>query len=169
MTRRQLRETPIINSILGVAQDIKESELGDKVGRARDSIADKKEELREKWETSQHPYEPCPARPRHGTQSCHSLVYQASGIVDSVFSETEDARAYREVRMIDSTFDPYHFVQEMRDVIVPAVRATAGNCVNRALTSPAACESMAARRSAHAQELVHRRRHVSNQCCTESP
>jgi hypothetical protein len=72
----QLRQQPIIQSLLEVQEQLADSPVGQQAAQVRDAAKDKKEELVEKWETSQHP-----------------LVYNASYAVDAIFSENEHGRA----------------------------------------------------------------------------
>lgn len=53
--------------------------------------------------------------------SIRSLIVNSSYMVDNLLAETEHGRALREIRQLDTGFDEYSFLQEMRDEYVPAL------------------------------------------------
>lgn len=92
-----LKDAPLIESLLEMSKKVKESKVGETVSYAT-------EDLREKWETSQHP-----------------LVYKLSAVYDELFSESDTAKAIREVRRTDPTFLEAALRDEMKESIVPAM------------------------------------------------
>ena len=56
-----LVNTPLIQVLLEGARKLKESEVGQAAKQVKVKLDDSKEALREKWETSQHPYVTVPA------------------------------------------------------------------------------------------------------------
>ena len=92
-----LKDAPLIESLLQMSKKVKESKVGETVSYAT-------EDLREKWETSQHP-----------------LVYKLSAVYDELFSESDTAKAIREVRRTDPTFLEAALRDEMKESIVPAM------------------------------------------------
>ena len=92
-----LKDAPLIESLLEMSRKVKESKVGETVTYAT-------EDFREKWETSQHP-----------------LVYKLSAVYDELFSESETARAIKEVRRTDPTFLEDALRDEMKNRIVPAM------------------------------------------------
>ena len=52
-----------------------------------------------------------------------SLVVNASYVVDNLLAETEQGRALTAIGALDAGFEPYAFVQEMGDVLLPALTA----------------------------------------------
>ena len=92
-----LKDAPLIESLLEMSKKVKESKVGETVTYAT-------EDFREKWETSQHP-----------------LVYKISAVYDELFSESDTARAIKEVRRTDPTFLEDALRDEMKNRIVPAM------------------------------------------------
>lgn len=92
-----LKDAPLIESLLEMSRKVKESKVGETVTYAT-------EDFREKWETSQHP-----------------LVYKLSAVYDELFSESDTARAIKEVRRTDPTFLEDALRDEMKNRIVPAM------------------------------------------------
>lgn len=92
-----LKDAPLIESLLEMSKKVKESKVGETVAYAT-------EDFREKWETSQHP-----------------LVYKISAVYDELFSESDTARAIKEVRRTDPTFLEDALRDEMKNRIVPAM------------------------------------------------
>lgn len=92
-----LKDAPLIESLLEMGKKVKESKVGETVTYAT-------EDFREKWETSQHP-----------------LVYKLSAVYDELFSESDTAKAIKEVRRTDPTFLEDALRDEMKHRIVPAM------------------------------------------------
>ena len=92
-----LKDAPLIESLLEMGKKVKESKVGETVSYAT-------EDFREKWETSQHP-----------------LVYKLSAVYDELFSESDTAKAIKEVRRTDPTFLEDALRDEMKHRIVPAM------------------------------------------------
>ena len=65
---------------------------------------DLRDELRERWETSQNPW-----------------VYRLSGWHDTFFAETETAQAIREVQRLDPEFEIEEFLQALQAETLPHV------------------------------------------------
>lgn len=100
----RLMQQPIMQSLMHALDDVKESEIGQRAAEVKAKVSDKREELQEKWETSQHP-----------------LVYNASYAVDAMFSESDQGRGMREMLLIDKDFDEAEFLDEMQHAIIPQV------------------------------------------------
>ena len=96
--------TPIISAILAVGAQVAAGPVGEAVGAARTRVRDRVEDLQEKWETSQHP-----------------LVVNASYLVDNFVAETEHGRAIAAIGAVDPDFDPYVFVKDMQERILPTL------------------------------------------------
>lgn len=92
-----LKDAPLIERLLDMSKKVKESKIGETITYAG-------EDMREKWETSQHP-----------------LVYKLSAVYDELFSESDTARAIKEVRRTDPTFLEDALRDEMKNSIVPAM------------------------------------------------
>jgi mitochondrial import inner membrane translocase subunit TIM44 len=105
---QRLRETPIIQGILGAAAEAAETETGQKLNQrakaASKIVGDKQEEASEFWETSQNPW-----------------VYRASSIYDGVFGETETGAAIRELRRADPTFELSEWTEGVTQTVLPDV------------------------------------------------
>lgn len=99
-----LSATPIIQSLMAVTKQVAESPVGKAAAVVRDRVNDKKEEIREKWETSQHP-----------------LVYNAAAVAEAMWAESESAAATRALRQTDPDFDVPDFVRDMEEEIIPVV------------------------------------------------
>lgn len=99
-----LGSTPIIAALVDATEAVAASPVGDAARAVKQKVTDKVEDAREVWETSQHP-----------------LIVNASYVVDNVLSETEEGRAIREIKQLDSGFDQYTFVKEMQDSLIPTV------------------------------------------------
>ena len=92
-----LKDAPLIEKLLDMSKKVKESKFGETISYAS-------EDMREKWETSQHP-----------------LVYKISAVYDELFSESDTAKAIKEVRRTDPTFLEDALRDEMKNSIVPAM------------------------------------------------
>lgn len=92
-----LKDAPLIERLLDMSKKVKESKIGETITYAG-------EDMREKWETSQHP-----------------LVYKLSAVYDELFSESDTAKAIKEVRRTDPTFLEDALRDEMKNSIVPAM------------------------------------------------
>lgn len=69
---------------------------------------------------SQHP--PPPHTQTHPYPHPHpSLVVNASYAVDTMLAETEQGRAVKAIAAVDAGFDPYTFVQDMQERLMPAL------------------------------------------------
>jgi Tim44-like domain len=101
-TLAAVSKSPIISSILEVGKVIAESPVGQAAGNLNRKVKEKVEDAREVWETSQHP-----------------LIVNAGYVVDNVVAETEQGKAIKEILQIDSGFDQYAFVEEMRESLLP--------------------------------------------------
>jgi len=91
-----LGSTPVIAAMLHVGEAVAASPVGQAAKSVKTKVADKVEDAREVWETSQHP-----------------LIVNAAYAVDSLMAETESGRALREIQLLDSGFDQFSFVEEM--------------------------------------------------------
>jgi hypothetical protein len=96
--REMLSDSPFMRAVDEAAAGVRESEVAQRVDAAR-------EDLQTQWETSQNP-----------------IVYRAASAYDSVFAETEQARAVARIQELDPKFDGgAGFLVECRDVILPSV------------------------------------------------
>lgn len=98
----RLMQQPIMQQLQEFADEVAESEVGQRAREIKENVADRKERIREKWETSQHP-----------------LVYNATYAYDRLFSESEQGRAMNKLLMIDPGFDEVAFLDEVGNTIVP--------------------------------------------------
>jgi hypothetical protein len=103
-TLAAVSDTPLIAALRGAGAAVAASPVGAAAARARAAVADRVEDAREVWETSQHP-----------------LVVSASSAVDALTAETESGRAIRELTAQDAAFDAHAFVDEMTRVVIPTV------------------------------------------------
>ena len=92
-----LKDAPLIESLLDLSNKVKESKVGETLSYAS-------EDLREKWNTSQHP-----------------LIYKISAVYDELFAETDLAKTVREVQRTDPTFYEEALRDEMKRSIVPSM------------------------------------------------
>lgn len=104
----RLSKTPIIEDILSGSKKARRvvgrSKVGKAAGEAKTAVDDMKDELRERWETSQNPW-----------------VYRLSAAYDATFAETEEAQCISEVRRLDPAFDVHLWLDELRDDTIPHV------------------------------------------------
>ena len=98
----RLMQQPIMRQLREYADEIADSEIGEKYRETREEINERKERIKEKWETSQHP-----------------LVYNATYAYDRLFSESEQGRAMNELLRIDPGFDEVAFIDEMSRTVIP--------------------------------------------------
>lgn len=101
---QSLKASAALKHVLGVAEIVADTSVGKAASAAKVKVKDIQEDLADKWETSQNPW-----------------VYNASAAYDSLFSETEMARAIGAIRKVDPAFTMDGFVQEMREELVPEV------------------------------------------------
>lgn len=94
--------SPIIQGAFTAGRAVAASPVGQAVSKVTDKVKDVQDKISESWDTSQHP-----------------LVVNSSHIVDSLITETETGKAMREMRLLDSGFDEYMFMTEMRDTFLP--------------------------------------------------
>ena len=106
----RLKNAPIIKGVLksgrAVYRDVADSPVGQGAKKVTDAVGDKISDAREAWETSQNP-----------------IVYRLSSMWDSLTSETEEGYALRELRRLDSTFDPDRFRVEVTEEVAPSLLA----------------------------------------------
>ena len=92
-----LKDAPLIESLLEMSNKVKESKFGETITYAS-------EDMREKWNTSQHPF-----------------IYKMSAVVDELFSESDMAKTVREVQRTDPSFFEEALRDEMKQSIVPSM------------------------------------------------
>lgn len=73
-----------------------------KESRIGETITFASEDLREKWETSQHP-----------------LVYKAAMVYDELFAESDIVKAVKQVQRTDPTFTEYELRDELQRNTIP--------------------------------------------------
>lgn len=102
----RLSQTPIIEDILKGSKKARRvvgrSKVGKAAGEAKTAVDDIREELREKWETSQNPW-----------------VYRISAAYDAAFSETEESQCIAEVQRLDPSFSVHDWLDELKDDTFP--------------------------------------------------
>ncbi len=99
----KLKEAPVIDDLVKGTQAVgKKTGVTDAAKKAKSAVGDKMEDAREVWETSQHP-----------------LIYEASGLVDSVVGETEMGTAMRELRRMDPWFNLETWKADLTDHLLP--------------------------------------------------
>lgn len=106
----RLKNAPIIKGVLksgrAVYRDVADSAVGQGAKKVTDAVGDRLSDAREAWETSQNP-----------------IVYRLSSVWDSLTSETEEGYALRELRRLDSAFDPDRFRVEVTEDVAPSLLA----------------------------------------------
>ena len=104
----RLSQTPIIEDILSgtkrARRVVSRSKVGKAAGDAKTAVDDIRDELRERWETSQNPW-----------------VYRLSAAYDATFAETEMSQCITEVRRLDPEFNLHLWLDEMKDDTIPDV------------------------------------------------
>ncbi|KAK8806979.1 hypothetical protein WA158_003738 [Blastocystis sp. Blastoise] len=90
-----LENAPIIDSIREASKKVRDSKIGETISYAS-------EDMREKWETSQHP-----------------LVYKAATVYDEIFSETDIVKAVKQVQRTDPSFTEYELRDELQRETIP--------------------------------------------------
>lgn len=92
-----LKDAPLIESLLEMSNKVKDSKFGETITYAA-------EDMREKWNTSQHPF-----------------IYKMSAVYDELFAESDMAKTVREVQRTDPTFFEEALRDEMKRSIVPSM------------------------------------------------
>ncbi len=101
----KLKEAPVIEDIVKGSQAVgKKTGITDAAKTAKHAVGDKVEDVREVWETSQHP-----------------LIYEASGTWHSVVGETEMGTAVRELRRMDPWFNLETWKADLTDHLLPGL------------------------------------------------
>jgi import inner membrane translocase subunit TIM44 len=103
-TIKALGETPIIAGLLAAGTAVREGPVGKAAAKAAQRADEIREDLQEKWETSQHP-----------------IIVNSAYVVDSLIAETEQGRALRDIKALDSGFDEFEFISDMRDNFIPRI------------------------------------------------
>ncbi len=99
----KLKEAPVVEDIVKGTQAVgKKTGITDATKRAKNTVVDKVEDAREAWDTSQHP-----------------LIYEASGLWDTVAGETEMGTAMRELRRMDPWFNLETWKADITDHLLP--------------------------------------------------
>jgi hypothetical protein len=105
---QRLGNTPLISKLLEQSREANkkfaETGTGQAVKGAINTTKDLRDELRERWETSQNPW-----------------VYRLSGWHDTFFAETETSQAIREVQRLDPDFEIEEFLQALQAETIPLV------------------------------------------------
>jgi import inner membrane translocase subunit TIM44 len=99
--QKRLSEAPIIQDILGAAEQIYEKSGA---RNAKEKIDHVREDAREAWETSQNPW-----------------VYRVSSVYDTLTAESETARTERELRELDPTFNLEEWKRDCVEYTLPKV------------------------------------------------
>ena len=101
-----MKNTPLIQDILGAASQsaskFAETEAGQRIGSATTKISETREDLRETWETSQNPW-----------------VYRIASAYDNVFSENETGQAIKELRRLDPGWDLHDWMNDIEVETAP--------------------------------------------------
>lgn len=71
------------------------------------------------------------------------VIVNAAYVVDSVMAETEQGRAIKEIKSIDSGFDEFSFIAEMRDEFVPLLARAFFRIDNAVLSAHCTATAMA--------------------------
>ena len=92
-----LKDAPLIESLLEMENKVKDSKFGETITYAA-------EDMREKWNTSQHPF-----------------IYKMTAVYDELFAESDMAKTVREVQRTDPSFFEEALRDEMKRSIVPSM------------------------------------------------
>uniref|UniRef100_A0A7S1XKH2 Tim44-like domain-containing protein n=1 Tax=Phaeomonas parva TaxID=124430 RepID=A0A7S1XKH2_9STRA len=107
---KRLREAPVIRGVLksgrAVYRDVADSSVGKGAKKVGEKVQDKIDDLKEAWETSQHP-----------------IVYGISSAWDSITAETEEGYTLRELRRLDPGFNHETWRYQVTEEICPGLLA----------------------------------------------
>eukprot|EP00904_Undaria_pinnatifida_P010678 jgi/Undpi1/6740/HiC_scaffold_20.g09219.m1 len=100
--QERLKESPIIQELLGATRVVSSGSLGQGAKAAKDTVKDKVEDVQEAWETSQHP-----------------LVYKLSSAWDSLTAESDEGIGVRELRRLDPSFSVEDWKGDIQELFLP--------------------------------------------------
>ncbi|CAM9509408.1 unnamed protein product [Ectocarpus sp. 4 AP-2014] len=100
--QERLKESPIIQDLLGASRVVASGSLGQGAKAAKDTVKDKVEDVQEAWETSQHP-----------------LVYKLSSAWDSLTAESDEGIGVRELRRLDPSFSVEDWKRDIQELFLP--------------------------------------------------
>ncbi|CBJ27872.1 Import inner membrane translocase subunit TIM44, mitochondrial precursor [Ectocarpus siliculosus] len=100
--QERLKESPIIQDLLGASRVVASGSLGQGAKSAKDTVKDKVEDVQEAWETSQHP-----------------LVYKLSSAWDSLTAESDEGIGVRELRRLDPSFSVEDWKRDIQELFLP--------------------------------------------------